>query len=90
MKLHKTILDTVVVGLLTSAFGWAGETPSAAVRKDSTKTDSLPVYQMDELVVTANRYERTAFEVPFSVSVLSEQWFRSSGAFTISGSMNGL
>ncbi len=88
MKVHKTVLGTVLFLLLS--FGLARAQEGESAKKDSLGRDGLPVYQMDELVITANRYERAAFEVPYSVSVLPGEKFVRSGAFTISGLLRSL
>ncbi|MCI0330163.1 MAG: TonB-dependent receptor [candidate division Zixibacteria bacterium] len=96
MKSDRTVFSVVSTLLLTFALAGAQEPASASstrlgtsgAEKDTSETEKLPVYQMDELVVTANRYERAAFEVPYAVSVFSEQKLQSSGAFTISGLLN--
>ena len=90
MKLHKTVFRAVSILFLTFASAGAQETASEVAAKDTSQAKGLPVYQMDELVVTANRYERAAFEVPYSVSVLPGEKFRRAGAFTITGLMRGL
>ncbi|HXF49513.1 MAG TPA: TonB-dependent receptor [Verrucomicrobiae bacterium] len=90
MRAQNKILGTVLFLLLSVCPVWAQEEASEPAQKDTLGGDGLPVYQMDELIVTANRYERAAFEVPYSVSVFSEQKVWSSGAFTLSGAMKGL
>ena len=90
MCAQKKILGTVLFLLLSVVPVWAQEGNSESAKVDSVGADGLPIYQMDELIVTANRYERAAFEVPYSVSVFSEQKVWSAGAFTLSGAMKGL
>src|SRR3972149_2230097 len=88
MKSLKVVLAGSVAWL--SAFGLAWSAEGAKPTKDSVNLNGLPVYQMDELIVTANRYERAAFEIPYSVSVLPGESFQRAGAFIITGLMRGL
>lgn len=90
MKLHKMFFRAVSTLFLTFALAGAQETATADSEKDTSKTEGLPVYQMDELVVTANRYERAAFEVPYAISVLPGESFQKAGAFAITGLLRGL
>ena len=90
MKLHKAFFRAVSTLFLTFALAGAQETATADSEKDTSQTEKLPVYQMDELVVTANRYERAAFEVPYSISVLPGESFQRAGVFAIIGLMRGL
>ncbi len=76
--------------LLATALAGGEEPALANVVMDISETDSLPVYPLDALVVTASRYERAAFEVPYSISVLPGEKFARSGAFLIAGLMRGL
>jgi len=50
-------------------------TPNPVKAEEPAKTDSskVPVYLLKDMVVTANRYEKNAFDLPQSVSIITRQ-----------------
>lgn len=60
------------------------------LEKDTVSKSELPVYQLDAVVITANRYEKSAFAVPYAVSILSANKFQREGAPIIADLLRNL
>lgn len=64
--------------------------PAKGDESNSPDSARMPVYQLDGIVVTANRYEKSAFAVPYAMSILSADKFQQAGAPIIADLLRNL